>query len=147
MAEVKREKAKLVSVNTSRFKISDDGTQGVLLGRKCKSCGTYFFGSPRFCLNCSSDQLEPVELSNHGVLMSWTIVYQAPPGFLGNVPYMLGVVQLPEGQNVTVHAEVIDVPFEEVKAGMPLELTMKIGGKDQEGNEVAVYKWKPKTGR
>ena len=34
---------------------------------------------------------------------------------------------------------------EALKIGMPMELTLRVGGHDKEGNEVVVYKWRPKS--
>jgi len=140
MSQVEPETRQRVPVASSRLKLIGDGTEGVLLGRKCKDCGEYYFGAPRFCLKCTSAQLEPVELSRTGTLDTYTIVHQAPPGWLGPVPYILGVVSLPEGPRVT--AEIVDCPQEAVKVGIPLELTLRVGGKSKDGNEIVVYKWR-----
>lgn len=139
MSQAESETQQRVPVVSSRLKLIGDGTEGVLLGRKCKDCGEYYFGAPRFCLKCTSAQLESVELSRAGTLDTYTIVHQAPPGWPGPVPYILGVVRLPEGPRVT--AEIVDCPQEAVKVGMPLELTLRVGGKDKDGNEIVVYKW------
>jgi energy-coupling factor transporter ATP-binding protein EcfA2 len=36
-------------------------------------------------------------------------------------------------------------PEDVIKVGLPMELTVRVGGKDKEGNDVVVYKWKPKS--
>jgi hypothetical protein len=132
-----------VSVTERRLRISEDGTQGVLLGRKCQDCGETFFGQPRFCLKCTSSNMEPVELSSQGVVTTYTIVRQAPPGWQGSVPYLLATVKLPEGPSIA--SEVVDCADEDLKVGMPVEMTLRVGGKDRSGNEVVVYKWRPKS--
>ena len=132
-----------ISVTQRRLRISDDGTAGVLLGKKCQNCGETFFGQPRFCLKCTSGDLEPVELSKDGVITTYTIVRMAPPGWQGDVPYLLATVRLPEGPSIA--AEVVDCAEEDIKAGMPVELTVRVGGKDKDGNEVVVYKWRPEA--
>lgn len=132
-----------IPVVKERLKISDDGTEGVLLGRKCQNCGENFFGAPRFCLKCTSGDLQPIELSKEGVVTTYTIVRQTPPGWQGDVPYLLATVKLPEGPRIT--AEVVDCPEGAIKVGMLMELTVRVGGKDKEENEVVVYKWKPKS--
>lgn len=142
MSEAEGKTTGRVPVMRNRLKLLDDGTGGVLLGRKCKNCGEHFFGAPRFCLKCTSGEMEPVELSKEGALHTFTIVHQSPPGWQGPVPYILGSVKLPEGPRVS--AEIVDCPQEDVKVGMQLELTIRVGGKDQEDNEVMVYKWHPK---
>jgi uncharacterized OB-fold protein len=59
------------------------------------------------------------------------------------VPYILGVVKLSEGPRVT--AEIVDCPQEAIRVGVPLELALRVGGQDKNGNEVVVYKWRPKS--
>ena len=130
-----------VSVSSERLKLTGDGTEGVLMGTKCRSCGAHFLGAQRFCVNCTSDEVEPVELSKKGTLNSYTVVWAPPQGWKGDVPYILGQVGLPEG--VSVLSEVVDLPREEIKIGMPMELTLRVGDVGPDGNEVVVYKWRP----
>ena len=132
---------KRIPVVPSRLKLlNEEGTEGVLLGARCRRCGEHFFGSVVFCQRCTSGDLEPVELSNRGSLYSYTIVRRPPDGWKGNVPYVLGQVELPEGPHVL--SEVVDCPFEGLKVGMALELALVVGGEDAEGNEIVVYKWR-----
>ena len=123
------------------LKLSEDGTDGVFLGKRCRNCGEYLFGSPVFCLNCSSSELDAIELSKQGILRTYTVIYVPPPGWKGDVPYILGSVQLPEGLEILT--EIIDTPREAVKIGMKMEMTMKVGGTDAENNEIIVHKWRP----
>jgi uncharacterized OB-fold protein len=130
-----------VSVSPPRMKLlNDQGTEGVLLGTRCRQCGEHFFGPVVFCQSCTSRDLEPVELSKHGTLYSYTIVRVPPEGWPGGVPYALGQVELPEGPHVL--SEVVDCPYEELNVGMRLELTFAVSGEDRDGREVVVYKWR-----
>ena len=132
---------KRVSVAPSRLKLLDEeGAAGVLLGMRCRQCGQHFFGTVAFCQSCTSDALEPVELSGHGTLYSYTIVRVPPAGWPGDVPYALGQVELPEGPHVI--SEVVDCPFGQLAVGMELGLCLVAGGRDGSGNEVMVYKWR-----
>jgi len=127
-------------VPVMRFlKLSEDGQTGVFLGKRCRNCGEYFVGFPIFCLKCSSADLEPVELGKEGILQTYTIIYTPPAGWQGNVPYILGSVELPEGPDILT--EVIDLPKEDIKIGMKIKMALRIGGKDTEGNDIIVYKW------
>ena len=123
------------------LKLSEDGSKGVLIGRRCRKCGEYLSGAPVFCLNCSSNELDPVEFGQQGVLRTYTIIYVPPSGWKGDVPYILGSVELREG--IEVLSEVIDCPKEAIKIGMPMKLVLKVGGLDSEGNELMVQKWQP----
>ena len=131
-----------ISVIPNRFKLlNSEGTAGVLLGYCCSHCGEHLFGETSFCQNCSSRDLESVELSKEGTLYSYTIVHVPPAGWQGTVPYILGQVELPEGPHVL--SEVINCSPEQLIVGMDLELALVVGGEDSEGNEVVVYKWEP----
>ena len=132
---------KRISVAPTRLKlINQEGTEGVLLGTRCRQCGEHFFGEVVFCQNCSSNQLEPVELSKQGTLYSYTVVRAPTPGWSGSVPYALGQVELPEGPHVI--SEVVDCAFEKLKVGAKLELALVVGDEDAEGHQLVVYKWR-----
>lgn len=129
-------------VSSTLVKLTPDMAGGVLLGRECNECGTRFFGAPAFCIRCTSASLKPVELSREGTLYTFTVVHQAPPGWQGPVPYILGSVKLPEGMRIT--SEIVDCPLEKVKIGMRMDLVFRTGGKMADGTEIVVYKWRPK---
>lgn len=133
-----------VSVDNRRLKLTnEEGTEGVLLGFRCQDCGIYVFGPATFCQGCSSSNLSPVELGKRGVLYSYTIVRVPPHGWPGDVPYVLGQIELPEGPQVL--AEVVDCPYESLKIGMPVELALRSVEADEGGSERVVYKWRPVT--
>jgi uncharacterized OB-fold protein len=140
MVESSKQPVKHIPVIRS-LKISEDGTTGVFIGKRCRNCREYMIGSPVFCLNCSSTDFDPVEFSQEGILRTYTIIYVPPPGWKGAVPYILGSVEVPEGIEITT--EVIDCPKESLKVGMKMKLVMKVGGQDSEGNELIVHKWQP----
>ncbi len=130
-----------VSVIPSRLGLLNGGTDGVLVGYRCRQCGEHFFGGATFCRNCTSGNLEPVKLGDRGTLYSYTVVHRPPDGWQGNVPYALGQVRVSLGPHVL--AEIVDCPFERLKVGMQLELALVVGGEDAQGNELVVYKWRP----
>ena len=64
-----------MSVDSKRLRLTNEaGTEGVLVGFRCRDCGIHVFGPMTFCQGCTSDHLEPVDLSQHGTLYSYTIV-------------------------------------------------------------------------
>ena len=131
-----------VSVDTRRLKLTnDEGTEGVLLGFRCHECGVHVFGPAAFCQACSSSNLSPVELGKRGILYSYTIVRVPPQGWPGDVPYVLGQIELAEGPQVL--AEVIDCPEDGLKIGMAVELALRLVEAAEGGSERVVYKWRP----
>jgi uncharacterized OB-fold protein len=139
MAEQEKTKSPKRIPVVRTLKLSEGGTRGIFIGKRCRNCHEYLMGSPVFCLNCSSTEFDVVEFGQEGILRTYTIIYVPPPGWKGDVPYILGSVELPEGIEVTT--EVIDCPKEAIKVGMKMKLVMKVGGQDAEGNELIVHKW------
>tara|TARA_B100000029_G_scaffold14019_1_gene14643 strand:+ start:2479 stop:2919 length:441 start_codon:yes stop_codon:yes gene_type:complete len=132
------------SVDPNRLKItSDDATKGTLIGFKCKECGTSVFGHAIFCQQCTSSDLEAVDLGDKGILFSYTIVRIPPAGWPGDVPYVLGQVELPAGPQVL--AEVVDCAHEDLKIGMAVEMILQAVPAENGGPDKAVYKWRPAT--
>ena len=131
-----------ISVDPSRLRLTDPaGTAGVLLGMRCRNCGIYVFGAAIFCQSCSSDDLEPVELSSRGRLYSFTIVRVPPAGWPGPVPYTLGEVELPEGPHIL--SEVVDCAEGDLKIGLAVELALQRVQANESGRARIVYKWQP----
>ena len=69
-----------------------------LVIRKCRSCGALHF-MPRFlCPECWSDQLEWVQAKGTGSVHSFSIICRASsPAFVGEVPYVIALIDLDEG--------------------------------------------------
>ena len=131
-----------VSVDPRRLSIADEaGAQGTLIGFRCRECGVSVFGPATFCQSCTSFDLEPVDLGQTGTLFSYTIVRIPPPGWPGEVPYILGQVQLPAGPQVL--AEVIDCEHSDLTIGMPVELAIQAVPSMEGGEDKLVYKWRP----
>lgn len=71
-----------------------------LLGQRCAACGAPAFPRSDTCPLCGALDPEPVVLSETGTLWGWTEVTAPPPGYLGEVPFGFGVVELPDGLRV-----------------------------------------------
>jgi uncharacterized OB-fold protein len=129
-----------ISVAPEQFRISEDGSTGTLLGSRCKECKTAFFGPTRYCRRCTSDRVEPIELSGEGVLRSHTLIFRAPSGWTGPEPYALAEVELPEG--VAVRSRLTDwTEGEQLEIGSSYEVVVTPVGQDEEGNVLAAYTW------
>ena len=91
-----------------------------LLGSRCTVCGNVLFPRVDGCTYCSADDPEPVELAGPGTLWSWTAVTAPPPGYQGEVPFGVGVVELPEGVRVITRLTESDPAA--LSAGQAMEL-------------------------
>ena len=125
-----------------RLKITNDAaTEGTLIGFRCNECETTVFGPAVFCQQCTSTDLEAVELGVKGTLFSYTIVRIPPAGWPGDVPYVLGQVELPQGPQVL--AEIIGCEHDDLRIGMTVEMTLQAVPAENGGPDKAVYKWRP----
>ena len=77
-----------------------DGDPPALLGTRCAACGSVHFPRADACTYCATEDPEPIELSRRGTLWAWTAVTAPPPGYHGEVPFGVGVVELPEGVRI-----------------------------------------------
>jgi len=120
-----------------------------LIGSRCKSCGETFFQNRVCCRRCTSEDMERVSLNQTGKLYSFTTIRVKPPHFLGDVPYLMGVVELPEGERI--RALLTECDQGSLEIGMDMELviesvgkTTKPVGKIDVGTEVLGWKFRPR---
>ncbi len=119
-----------------------------LIGNRCRACGETFFPGRTACRRCASPDMEPVNLSRTGKLVSFTTVRVNPPHFIGPLPYLVGVVELPEGERI--RTLLTDCTQESLKIGMAMELVIESVGKSYEAigkieaeTEVVGWKFRP----
>ncbi len=126
----------------SKLKLLDKaGTEGVLLGTRCRLCGSYVFGGIPSCQACYSPEVESVELGTEGTLYSYTLVRTPPPGWQGDVPYLLGQVELPQGPHVV--SQVVDCPAEHARIGMKMQIHLDEAQPSGDERVMVVFKWRP----
>ena len=90
--------------------------------QKCRSCGKIFYYPRSFCPEDLSQDFEWVKSSGKGKVYTFTITRQnQSPGFRDDLPYILAYVELEEG--VRMLTNIVNCEPEEVKVGMPVELT------------------------
>jgi uncharacterized OB-fold protein len=123
------------------FEVTVDG-QGFLIGSRCGNCGAHFFPVREACAGCLHGDLETVRFSTTATLYTYSVVRQSTPQF--EVPYALGYVDLPEG--VRVLSQLTGRDPEDYELGMDMELVVEPFGTDEEGNEMAGYRFRPKEG-
>lgn len=85
-----------------------DGDDVTLLGGRSASSGHVHFPLADTCPYTGAQDIKPVALSRTGEVWAATTVRVAPPGYTGEVPFGLGVVELPEG--VRVITRLLGVP-------------------------------------
>ncbi len=118
-----------------------DGDPPTLLGSRCGACGSVHFPRADACSYCATEHPQPVDLSPRGTLWAWTAVTAPPPGYQGEVPFGIGVVELPEGVRVITRLTVGDPGA--LSAGQAMELRVVPLHRDQDGNDVVSYAFAP----
>lgn len=97
--------------------------------QQCADCGRFRHPPQPVCAYCRSFKDQWTAVSGHGELYSYTVVRQAAtPALRDAVPYNVAVVLLEGTGDVRLITNVIDVPPDELKVGMPLELVWETMG-------------------
>jgi len=114
-----------------------------LVGEECPECGNKMFPPRDVCPECSDNSPQPeFKFSGQGEVYSHTTVHNPPEGYEESAPYTVALVKLNEGPLIT--AQLTDVNNEDVKIGMPVEMTTrKIRAQGEEGLIIYGYKFRP----
>ena len=119
----------------------DEHGNAFLVGGRCDTCGRVQFPTAATCPACGVDTITEVRLGDHGTLWGWTAVTAPPPGYLGDVPFGFGVVELPEGLRVITLLGESDPT--RLSFGMPMKVVITALGPDPEGEIVTTYSFTP----
>jgi len=103
----------------------------------CKNCGTYYYPAS-YCRKCATlAHMEWAPASGKGTLYTYIIMHQVyQPGFKGEVPYNVSIVELEEGPFILTN--IINCKNEDLKIGMPVQVVF-----DDATEEVSLPKFKP----
>jgi uncharacterized protein len=118
-----------------------DDDPPALLGSRCAHCGQTSFPRSDTCPYCATEDPAPVDLSRRGRLWAWTAVTASPPGSLGEIPYGIGVVELPEG--IRVIGRLTESNPAVLGAHQEMELQVVPLCSDDDGNDVVTYAFSP----
>jgi uncharacterized OB-fold protein len=118
-----------------------DGATPTLLGSMCAACGAHHFPRHDTCPYCSVEDPAPIELTGPGTLWAWTAITAAPPGYSGEIPYGVGIVELPEG--IRIIGRLTESDPAALAVGQAMELRVVPLHADADGNEVVTYAFSP----
>lgn len=113
-----------------------------LVGQRCAACGATYLGRRRACGRClGRGPFTEIPLSRRGELYVWSIVHQSLPGV--PVPYVVGIVDLPEGVAVRCNLIGVEPDPAQLRFGMPVEMTTAVSQHDRDGNAVVAFYFRP----
>ena len=90
-----------------------------LMGTKCPRCAAVIVPAARICTPCFVETSEWVEVSDHGVLATFTTVHLPFPGQPTEPPYTYGLILLDGASNYYSH--LIGEPVERLACGMRVQ--------------------------
>jgi uncharacterized OB-fold protein len=93
--------------------------RGIIIGYECERCKHKQIDLLAFCPKCGHRDLQKTEFIGEGNIVTYTIQYVAPEGYINQVPYAWVVVRLKEGVNATGW-----IPS--IKSGGDLKLGQKV---------------------
>jgi uncharacterized OB-fold protein len=116
-----------------------------LIGNKCGICDKTFFPPKEACPNCrrkSIGKMKEFKFSGIGEVITFTIIHTAPEIFQKQIPYIIAIVKLNEGPNITT--QIVDCKIDDVAIGMKVESTFrKIQEDGYTGAIYYGYKFRP----
>ena len=114
----------LPRVNETTRPYWEGARAGRLLLQRCRSCAAFIHYPRAWCPRCWKTDLEWVESSGRGRVVTYTIVHQAPfASYASEAPYVLAVVRLDEGPQMMTN--IVGVPPAEVKIDLAVEVAFE----------------------
>ncbi len=93
--------------------------KGKVMASKCKDCGLVFFPPRADCYQCLTSNMEWIEVSGTGKLVSYSKLEFAPVGFGDDLPYAIALLDYGDYK---VFGRIADgVPEEEIAVGMDMK--------------------------
>jgi uncharacterized protein len=90
------------------------------------------------CPSCNSMRDEWVKMSGTATIYSWIVVHPPVlPAFAADAPYSVVLVQLDDHPSLRLVGQVVDIPHDELAAGLPVEVVF-----DDVTPEVTLPKWR-----
>ena len=105
--------------------------------QRCSDCRTWRHMPRESCRHCGSFNWTWERSGGRGKIFSWTVIHRAlHPGFNGEIPYAVVVVELDEGVRVVSH--VLDLDIADLRLGLPVAVVF-----DDVTPDVTLPKFRP----
>jgi Predicted nucleic-acid-binding protein containing a Zn-ribbon len=118
------------SISVERIKRFFEGLrEGKIYVTRCRRCGRYYFPPQADCPYCRASDMDWVEVSGEGELLTYTVINTKPLTFSHYPDYVVAIARMKEGFNVLAWLR-IDDP-RKVRVGMRVRL--QIARREPEG--------------
>jgi len=118
-----------------------------LIGTRCTVCGRIYFPPREVCPHChrkSIGKMERHKMKGKGHVLSYTVVKEGSANLAAQTPYIMAIIQLEEGENAKLTAQLVECEEGDLKIGLEVEAVFR---KIQEDGKSGVihygYKFKP----
>jgi uncharacterized OB-fold protein len=91
---------------------------------RCKACGKVSYPARLLCPSCRGADIEKLNLSPRGKVVTSTVIHVPPDDFLMEAPYAMAVVETPEGARLMT--QVVDCEPSSVMPGMDVSLQFRL---------------------
>ena len=95
--------------------------QGKVMATKCRKCGALHFPPKMDCPKCFGSEVDWVEVSGAGKLLTYSIVNYGPAGFENDAPYTLAVAEFANGVRIFSRVSK-DIKEADIKVGMDVRV-------------------------
>lgn len=111
--------------------------EGRLLAQRCKGCGRLRFPPKVVCPHCLAREAAWEQLSGRGSVFSYTVFRRLyHPGFAGEMPYAVALVELDEGPRIL--SNIVNTDPEVVHCGMRVRVRF-----ERATDEITLPKFEP----
>ena len=90
---------------------------------RCKKCGKVSYPPRLVCNKCHGREFEHFNMKRTGKVVTHTVIRTPSDEFSGEAPFAVGIVEMDDGARLTT--QIVDVPFEEIKIGLPVKLEFR----------------------
>jgi uncharacterized OB-fold protein len=105
--------------------------------QRCRACDRFRYPPAPVCPQCLAEDAEWTRVSGRGTVSTFVVFHKVYfPAFAADVPYNVVQVELEEGPRLT--ANLVDVPNDQIRVGMPVEVVF-----DDVTPEVTLPRFRP----
>lgn len=120
------------------------GEHAQLLISRCQSCRHFFHPPGPACWRCRSTDVAPQPVSGRATVVAYTINRQPwIPGF--DPPYVVAMVGLADEPDVRLTTNIVDIPIEEMRVGLEVEVFFEEWSVGEGADRVWVPLFRPVT--